>query len=132
MLRLLWAAQRANKHLVLALNIEGLPWLATAVSAVHRSVTGNFLSYDNTNSEFEYINAGRIEADQLNESMILYSHGGMLNPYVIGQLTHFAPIQRIAKDAMELGDKLDTCVIVQNLDVRDLDSGEPIRSRACP
>ena len=46
----------------------------------------------------------------------------MLNSHVSGQLTHFAPIQRIAKDAIELGDKLDTCVIVQNPDVRDLES----------
>ncbi len=54
--------------------------------------------------------------------MILYFHGGMLNPYIFSQLTHFAPIQRVDKEAMELGDKLDTCIIVQNPEVHDLEN----------
>ncbi len=110
---LLWAAQRANKHLVIVSNVAGIQWSAA---------TGIVPYHDNPSSEVEFISADKIELAQLDAKMILYSHGGMLNPYIARQLTHFAPIQLVDKDAIELGDKLDTCIIVQNPDVLDLEN----------
>ncbi len=52
-----------------------------------------------------------IAAEQIETPMMLFSHGGLINPHVMGsQLTHFAPVQIKAETGPE--DSLNQCLIV--------------------
>jgi hypothetical protein len=85
--RELWyAVKQDNKHYVVvsSLAVEGESWCA---------VTAIFPGYgDSQCNDIAIVNAGVISAEQLKTSMILLSHGALINPHVIAQLTHFAPV----------------------------------------
>jgi hypothetical protein len=57
-------------------------------------VTGVFANVEPGRSKrMKYICAGHIDLEQLKDPMILlYAHGGLLNPHIIGCLTCFAPV----------------------------------------
>jgi hypothetical protein len=43
-------------------------------------------------NDIAIVKAGAISVEQLKISMVLFSHGALINPYIPSQLTHFAPI----------------------------------------
>jgi hypothetical protein len=106
-----WAAQQFNTTWVLVSRVNNYSCMA---------VTGVFPNYQSgSNNELKYICAGYIALEQLQDPMILYAHGGLLNPHIIGQLTHYAPIHQ--PRTIELRFKFDECTIAQYADVRDIE-----------
>ena len=67
-----------------------------------------------------YICAGQVSIHQQTTPKIFHSNGALINPHVVPQLTHFAPIQCVAPAAIKDCDKLDACCIVVNPDPEDL------------
>ena len=65
--------------------------------------------------------AGVIDQHQLTEPMILYSHGGILNPHIVAQLSHFAPVEHCEQmDTIDDARVFDTYTIVQNPDTTEI------------
>ncbi len=62
------------------------------------------------------VKAGALTLDQLKTPMLVFSHGGILNPHVMGQqLTHFAPVT--VPDQISDKDMLNQCCILLTPDV---------------
>jgi hypothetical protein len=58
-----------------------------------------------------FVKAGVLTLDQLKTNMLVFSHGSILNPHVMGrQLTHFAPV--IVSDQICGEDVLSQCCIL--------------------
>ncbi len=66
------------------------------------AVTAIFPCYENCqhDNELAVVKAGVITIEQLKKPMVLFSHGGLIDPYVMGQqLTHFAPVTLSEKNS---------------------------------
>ena len=103
-----YAAKRDKRHYVVVSSVEGETWCA---------VTAIFPCYENCqhDNELAVVKAGVITIEQLEKPMVLFSHGGLINPYVMGrQLTHFAPVTLSNKIRDE--DMLDQCCILLSPD----------------
>jgi hypothetical protein len=74
------------------------------------AVTGVFVNFESgQNNQIQIICGGPIDLAQLKDPMILYSHGGLLNQHIIGQLTHFVPVQQT--QTINLLFKFDQCTV---------------------
>ena len=106
---LLYAAKRDQRDYIVVSSVDGETWCA---------VTAIFPCYENCQHDKEpaVVKAGVITIEQLKSPMILFSHGGLINPHVLGrQLTHFAPVT--VADKIQNKDLLDQCCIHLSPDV---------------
>jgi len=114
----LWyAVKQDNKHYVVVSSVEGESWCA---------VTAIFPGYGDCQcNDIAVVKAGVISVEQLKTSMILLSHGALINPHVLAQLTHFAPVTLSTEIKDE--DLLNQCCICLSPDVshiKDHPSGQ--------
>jgi hypothetical protein len=56
------------------------------------AVTGIFSCYSTGENGIAVLKAGKISEDQISRPMMLFSNGALINPNVIPQLSHFAPV----------------------------------------
>lgn len=101
-LELLYAAKRDKRHYVVVSTVNGETTCA---------VTAIFPCYEKCSNELTILKAGMITVEQIATPMMLFSHGGLINPHVIGkQLTHFAPVK--IKTELCTEDLLNQCCII--------------------
>jgi hypothetical protein len=97
---------RAHYFVVLSLAVLG---------EVECAVTVIFSCYDlkGASAKLNIVKAWVITNEQFKSSMMLFSHGGVINPHVMGnRLSHFAPV--ILKTDVSDEDTLDQiCVVTQ-------------------
>ncbi len=80
-LELLYAAQTDKRHFVIVSTVSGESW--SAVTAIFPCYKGCA-----KDTKLSILEAGVITMEQLKTSMILFSHGALVNPHVLGrQLT---------------------------------------------
>ncbi len=106
---LLYAAKTDRKHYIVVSSVEKEAWCA---------VTRLFPCYEECqpNTNLVFVKAGALTFDQLKTPMLVFSHGGKLNPHVMGrQLTHFAPVT--VPDQISDEDMLNQCCILLTPDV---------------
>jgi hypothetical protein len=72
---LLYAAKRDKKHYIIVSNVYGENTCA---------VTAIFPCYENCSNEIQILKAGDIKLEQLEAPMVLFPHGGIINPFVMG------------------------------------------------
>jgi hypothetical protein len=91
-------------------SVEGDSWCA---------VTTIFPGYGDCQcNDIAVVEAGVISVEQLKTSMILLSHGALINSHVIAQLTHFAPVTLSTEIRAE--DLLNQCCICLSPDVSNV------------
>ena len=102
-LELLYAAQTDKRHFVIVSTVSGESW--SAVTAIFPCYKGCA-----KDTKLSILKAGVITMEQLKTPMILFSHGALVNPHVLGrQLTHFAPVT--VPDEVQEKDLLNQCCI---------------------
>jgi hypothetical protein len=105
---LLWAADHDNSHYVLVSQVDGTSWCA---------VTGLFPSFHTGETTITVLKAGQVSQEQLRSQMVLFSHGGLMNPHIMGrQLTHFSPVFQSSGEVRK-EDLLNQCLIMTSPDV---------------
>ncbi len=73
-----------NKHYVVVFSVASESWCV---------VTAIFPGYGDCQcNDFAVVDAGLISVEHLKTSVILLSHGALINPHVLAQLTHFAAV----------------------------------------
>jgi hypothetical protein len=101
-LELLYAAKRDKCHYIVVSTVDGETTYA---------VTAIFPCYEHCSNNLKFLKAGVITLEELATPLMLFSHGGLINPHVLGpKLTHFAPIY--IKSEVEAEDRLNQCLIV--------------------
>jgi hypothetical protein len=80
---LLYSACVDGKTYVVVSQVDGASWCA---------VTGIFPCYSTGANGLAVLKAGKISEDQISRPMMLFSNGALINPNVIPQLSHFAPV----------------------------------------
>jgi len=102
-LEMLYAAQTDKRHFVIVSTVSGESW--SAVTAIFPCYKGCA-----KDTKLSILKAGVITMEQLKTPMILFSHGALVNPHVLGrQLTHFAPVT--VPDEVQEKDLLNQCCI---------------------
>ena len=99
----MYAAQTDKRHFVIVSTVSGESW--SAVTAIYPCYKGCA-----KDTKLSILKAGVITMEQLKTSMILFSHGALVNPHVLGrQLTHVAPAT--VPDEVQEKDLLNQCCI---------------------
>ena len=101
---LFWSAQADKKHYIVVSQVDGQSFCC---------VTGIVPCYQQAlTTNIAIVKAGQIRLDQLQSEMILFSHGAVFNPHVMGsQLTHFSPVF-LQSEPIRDEDLLDQCCIM--------------------
>ncbi len=79
-------SHQARKHYIGVSSVEGEACFA---------VTGLFPCHEECQpyTNLVFVKSGALILDQLKTPMLVFSHGGIVNPHVMGrQMTHFAPV----------------------------------------
>jgi hypothetical protein len=102
-----YAVKQDNKHYVVVSSVEGESWCA---------VTAIFPGYGDCQcNDIAVVKVGVISVEQIKTFMILLSHGALINPHVLAQLTYFAPVTLSTEIRAE--DLLNQCYICLSPDV---------------